>query len=97
MREVIEGLQTQGPTEEIFYRVTVEPAAVSVVSVNVTDVTTGQNVTATVMPTGSGSVDNGALVLPVLKALTLGHMYEVAPLYSDGQSKIQPVIRVLCV
>jgi hypothetical protein len=97
MREVIEGLQTQGPTEEIFYRVTVEPAAVSVVSVTVMDVTTGQNATTTVMPSGSASVDNGALVLPALKALTLGHMYEVAPLYSDGQSKIQPIIRVLCV
>jgi hypothetical protein len=97
MREVIEGLQTQGPNEEVAYRVTVEPAAVSVVSVTVTDTGTGTNVTGTVMPTGTASVDNGAIVLPLLKALTVGHIYEVAPLYSDGLSKLQPIIRVLCV
>jgi hypothetical protein len=97
MREVIEGLQTQGPNEEIAYRLTVDPVAVSVVSVTVTDRNTGADVTATVMPAGTASVDNGAILLPVLKALTLGHLYEVAPLYSDGQSKIEPLIRVLCV
>lgn len=96
MREVIEGLQTQGPNEEIFYRLTVEPAAVSVVSVTVRDNTTGLDVTSTVMPSGSATVSDGAIILPALKALTDGHLYEVAPLYSDGQSKIEPIIRVLC-
>lgn len=97
MREVIEGLQTQGPTEEIVYRLTVTPAAVSVVSVTVVDQTSGADVTSTVMPAGSATVDNGALVLPTLKALTLGHVYHVAALYSDGTSKIEPIVRVLCV
>jgi hypothetical protein len=95
-REIIEGLQTQGPNEEIAYRLTVTPTAVSVVSVTVTDRTTGAVVTSTVMPTGTASVDSGAIMLPVLKLLVLGHLYEVAPLYSDGQSKIEPIIKVLC-
>lgn len=97
MREVIEGLQTQGPNEEIVYRLTVTPPAVSVVGVAVTDQNTGTNVTATVMPTGTASVSDGAIILPVIKALTLGHLYVVAPIYTDGQSpKIEPIIRVLC-
>ena len=96
MREVIEGLQTQGPSEEIFYRVTVTPAAVSIVGVTVRDNTTGLDVTSTVMPTGSATLSDGAIILPALKALTDGHLYEVTPIYSDGQSKIAPIIRVLC-
>jgi uncharacterized membrane protein len=96
MREVIEGLQTQGPNEAIIYRLTVTPAAVSVVSVSVTDLTTGTNVTATTMPAGTASVSDGSIILPALTALTLGHLYEVGVLYSDGQSQIEPIIRVLC-
>lgn len=96
MREVIEGLQTQGPNEEIVYRLTVTPLAVSVVDVTVTDRNTGTDVTSTVMPSGSASVNDGAIILPPLKALTLGHLYEVAALYSDGESKLEPFIRVLC-
>lgn len=96
MREVIEGLQTQGPTEEIVYRLTVTPPAVSVVGVTVTDRNTGTDVTSTVMPSGSATVSGGAIVLAPLKALTLGHLYEVAALYSDGESKIEPLVRVLC-
>ena len=97
MREVIEGLQTQGPNEEIAYRLTVVPAAVSVTGVTVTDLDTGAVVTSTVMPVGTASVAGGVILLPLLKLLTLGHQYEVAVLYSDGQSKIEPIIKVLCV
>ncbi len=95
-RTVIEGLQTQGPNEEIQYRITCTPAPTSVTGVTVTDLTTGTNVTATVMPSGSASVAAGVITLPTLKALTQGHFYRVAVLYSDGSNKIEPVIEVLC-
>jgi hypothetical protein len=97
-RLVLEGLQTQGPNEEIPYRIQVTPGAVSVVSVTVTDQTTRQACTETVMPGAAGAaVQDGAIVLPALKSLTIGHTYQVAVLYSDGQgSRLEPLFRVRC-
>lgn len=97
-RLVLEGLQTQGPNEEIVYRIEVTPPAVSVLSVTVTDQTLRQDVTSTVMPDAAGAAVNaGAIVLPVLKALTVGHTYQVAALYSDGSgNKLEPLVRVRC-
>lgn len=95
-RAVIEGLQVQGPNEEIQYRVTCTPTPVTVSGVTVTDLSTGTNVTATVMPTGTASVAGGVITLPTLKALTLNHRYRVAVLYSDGTNKLEPLIDVLC-
>lgn len=95
-RDVIEGLQSQGANEEIQYSITPVPVPVSVVSVTVRDLTTDTVVTPTVMPAGSAVISSGAIVLPILKALTAGHLYEIAIIYSDGTSKIEPLIRVLC-
>lgn len=95
-RNVIEGLQVQGPNEEIQYRITATPTPVSVTGVTVTDLGTGANVTATVMPTGTASVAAGIITLPTLKALTLNHRYRVAVLYSDGTNKLEPLIDVIC-
>ena len=97
-RLVLEGLQSQGASEEIAYRIEATPPAVSVVGVTVVDVMTGQDVTATVMPgAASASVDSGAIVLPVLKDLTVGHTYVVRTLYSDSNgSKLEPLVQVSC-
>lgn len=97
-RLVLEGLQTQGGNEEVAYRIEATPAAVSVVSVTVHDLATGDDVTATVMPgAASATVDSGAIVLPVLKALTAGHTYLVRALYADGNgSKLEPLVQVRC-
>lgn len=97
-RQVLEGLQPQGPTEEVIYQIDVTPAATSIVGVTVWDVTIKEDVTATVMPgAASATVNEGVIVLPALKALTVGHTYEVRPLYSDGNgSKLEPLVRVRC-
>lgn len=98
-RLVLEGLQVQGPDEEISYRIEATPAAISVVNVTVHDLATGEDVTATVMPgAASAVVAGGAIVVPVLKALTAGHTYIVRALYSDGSgNKLEPLIQVRCV
>jgi hypothetical protein len=96
-REVLEGLQVQSPDEEVVREISVTPPAVSVLDLTVTDMLTGQDVTAAVMP-GTASVVGGAIRLPVLKGLTYGHTYQVEALYSDGNgSKLEPLIRVQCI
>ena len=92
-REVTEGLLRQGVDEQVRYTIAATPTPVTVGTVTVTDETTGTDVTETVAP-GEASLQAGAILLPVLKELTAGHLYRVEVQYSDGFSTLEPFFRV---
>jgi hypothetical protein len=98
MREVAEGIQTQGANEAIQYPISCDPAAVTITLVRVIDVASGLVVTTTVMPAGTASIadDGDTIVLPLLRNLTLHRMYRVDVRYSDGLNTIEPFFRVWC-
>lgn len=94
-REVAEGQQPQGVDEAIAYQVLCDPAAVSVVGITVYDETNASaDVTATVMPSGTATVSGGNIILPLLRDLTVGHLYRVEVAYSDGTNTIEPYFYV---
>lgn len=95
-RQVVEGIQIQGPNEEIQYRIAAVPVPVAVVAVVVMDLTTGTDASAATMPTGVATVADGVITLPTLKALQVGHRYRVQVLYSDGANKLEPLVEIVC-
>ena len=90
IRDILEGEQVQGTTEEVTYTLTfpstwgtpTSPSA-TVYSINET---TGAltNVTATVMPTGSASVSGQIVTLPEMKSLTADVLYRVVISVTSG-------------
>jgi len=79
-REIVEGEQVQGKDEEITYSLTTTPWGSNPASivVKVYDITLGHmDVTATVMPTGTGAAIGDVITLPELKSLTEDHNYRV--------------------
>jgi hypothetical protein len=97
-REVSEGAQIQGANEAIAYTITCSPAASSVVAVTVFDLTgTPTDVTASMMPSGSATINGAVITLPLLQNLLDGRLYQVAVRYSsDGVNVVEPYFRVLC-
>lgn len=96
-REVIEGVQEQGADESIQYQLTVTPAPTSVTAVKVYDAwRDGSDVTATVMPAGTASINGAVITLPNLTALTEGGYYRVEVRYTDGVNVVEPFFRVRC-
>lgn len=94
-RQVVEGLQVQGVDEILIYSITASTTPTSVVQVKVFDETQDyQDVTATVMPSGSATISVMTITLPALKLLTAGHVYRVEVLYSDGVNTFEPYFRV---
>jgi hypothetical protein len=94
-RSVLEGRQTQGIREAVRYEITVKPAAVSAPAqaLSVTDETDGADVTVSTV-TGSATVQDGKLVLPLIANLIEGHIYRAACLYSDGVSTLEVYIEI---
>jgi len=92
-REVTEGLLRQGVDEQVRYTIAATPPPVTVGPVTVTDETLGEDVTATVA-SGAASIQAGAILLPVLKSLQVGHLYRVEVQYTDGFSTLEPYFRV---
>lgn len=79
-RGVIEGTQPQGVDESIPYTITTTNigSSPSVTQVKVYDVRDSfSDVTSTVMPSGSASVNGDVITLPELTALTEGRLYRV--------------------
>lgn len=79
--EIVEGMQYQGIEEQIAYTLTTtnwgsSPSSVTVKVFTVVG-STYTDVTATVMPTGSASVVDDVITLPVLKDLTLDMLYRI--------------------
>lgn len=84
-REVEEGRQYQGVDEELAYTIETTkwgkgatPTSISAKVFDYTEATQAYaDVTSTVMPTGSPSAAGTVITLPVLKLLTLDHLYRV--------------------
>ena len=94
-RQVVEGMQYQGVDEILVYSISASPAPLNVIQVKVFDETQNfLDVTATVMPAGSASINGSAITLPALKLLTDGHVYRVEVLFSDGTNTFEPYFRV---
>ncbi len=81
IREIAQGLQFQGSTEVIAYRLTTTPwgSSPTFPGVNVYTIvgTTYTNVTSTVMPTGFPSVVGDVISWPALTNLVIGTDYFV--------------------
>jgi len=80
-RQVAEGATNQGADEIIAYTLTTtnwgsSPSSVSVVVFDITD-GVRTDVTSTVMPTNSPSVQSDLITLSPLKSLTAGNTYRV--------------------
>lgn len=95
-REVKESPLVQGEDEEIQYQVTTTPwaSSPSSVSVVVKD-EDGNDVTSTVMPSGSASPSGDVITLPVLKLLTDGVYYRVEVKFTAGGSVWETYFKVL--
>jgi hypothetical protein len=90
-REIAEGLQYQGEDEEITYSLTVTnwiSTLSAATSVKVYDITENArtDVTTTVMPTATMTVNGNVIIFSPLKALTADHTYRLDVKFSgDGQ------------
>lgn len=97
IREVAEGLQYQGADEIIIYTVDVtnvgsSPSSVVVKVYDETDSNT--DVTTTVMPTNSPSVNANIISLSALKLLTAGHAYRVEVKFVVSGNTLEHYFRV---
>lgn len=92
-REVAEGQLGQGADEQIRYKIAANPAPVTVGAVTVIDEITGENVT-TAVTTGQPSLQDGYILMPILRSLEVGHLYRVEVQYSDGFNTLEPFFRV---
>lgn len=71
--------------EEPIYAITLNDTPQSVTSVTVYDLTnSGADVTSTVMPTGSASINAAVVTLPTFKAFTAGRLYRIVMLYVNA-------------
>ncbi|KKM65393.1 hypothetical protein LCGC14_1491740 [marine sediment metagenome] len=98
IREVAEGLLGQGSDESLMYSIDItnwgsDPPSISV---KVYDENLMTDVTQTVMPTGSLSVADDIISLPLLKNLTIGASYRVEVLFTIGLNIWQCYFRVRC-
>ena len=90
-RRAIQGRQPQGVGEEIAYTLTTTPWGASPTSVSltvrdVTDAQPGADVTATVAP-GSCTVAGDVITTPLIKSLTVAHVYRVELAFRCGAQK----------
>ena len=95
--EVKERLQTQSTAEQLAWQLDTStrgtPTSPAVASVKQSD---GTNVKSTVMPSGSPSVTNNIITLPVLKLLTAGERYEIRTTFTAKSNKQEIIINVDC-
>jgi hypothetical protein len=90
IREILEGTQRQGTTEEVTYTLTYPaswgtPTSPTVKVYSVNETTSAlTDVTSTVMPSGSASADGQVVTLPELKSLTADVLYRVVVTVASG-------------
>ena len=96
VREVVEGEQEQGANEIIIWQITLAVTPDSLTSTTVTSIYGDEDVTATVMPSGSASAVDALVSLPALKLLTAGQKYRVALLYVSGSNTLEDYFIVKC-
>lgn len=98
MAEVIEGQQEQTVDERIAYKVNTAPAGGTPTGISVTVADRSNNdtdVTATVMPTNSPSIETDIITLSLLRALTVDRRYRVRVSYTSGGNIINDDLFVL--
>lgn len=91
-REVNEGEQLQGEDERIAYTIDTTPwggtpTGAAVVAKDVTN--SFAVVTATVLPSGSPSVNGNVITLPLLQSLTRGHIYRIEVAFTSGGNNLE--------
>lgn len=98
IREVVEGRQTQGADETIVYTLdtTNVGGSPSVSAVVVWRESDSTDVTATVMPSGSHSVNGAVITLKPLTALTVGETYRVEVKFTSAGNTLEHYFRVYC-
>lgn len=99
IREVVEGVQTQGEDEQIAYAIDTTPwgGTPTSVTVVVKEVRSPFTVvTTTVMPTGSASISGDDITLPVLKLLTRNIQYRVEVKFTSLGQILECYFIVLC-
>lgn len=95
-REVAEGTQPVGEDEEVVFTVDVtnwgdSPTSPSVVVKNLNADT---DVTSTVMPTGSPSVNGNVITLPTIKLLTKNISYRIEVKFTIGGNVLECYIPI---
>lgn len=91
-REILEGLQYQGTTEEVTYTLTFPTSwgvpTTPTVKVYAINEATGSetDVTSTVMPSGSASALDQVITLPEMKSLTIDVLYLVLVSANSGSN-----------
>ena len=96
--EVAEGTRYQSSDERLPYQITTtvlvsDPTSPTLVAY---DEKTGADVTSTVYPTNSPSVNGDVITLSLLRNLTVGHTYRIEVLFSVGSSFYECFFRVKC-
>ncbi len=97
-RSVEEGDQAQGVDEQIVYTLSTTKVGSSPTSpsVKVFDVKASyEDVTSTVMPSGSPSVASDVITLPKLQSLTAGKVYRVEVKYTVSGNLIETYFNVI--
>jgi hypothetical protein len=97
-RAVAESPVSQGVDEQIAYAITTTPWGSSPTSIVVVvkDWTDNRkDVTNTVTPTNSPSVDGDVITLSPLKSLTAGHTYQVEVQFTAGGSVFKTFCQVI--
>ena len=87
--EVVEGVQPQSASEEVAYSITTTPWGTGPTAVAVTAFQVGKpdvNVTSTVFPTNSPSVNGDIITLSLLKNLVKGNSYRIEVKFTCGSN-----------
>ena len=96
--EVVEGLQDQTSDERLAHKITTTPWVSNPTSPSVKayDENDETDVTSTVYPTNSPSVNGDVITLSLLRDLTAGHTYRIEVQFSVGSNLWEAVFRVKC-
>lgn len=96
--EVVEGLQYMTSTEELSYQVTTTPwgSTPTLPVVVVYDEADESNVTTTVMPTNTPTVNGDIITLSALKLLVKNHTYRIEVKFTSSGNIFECYFRVHC-
>ena len=97
--EVVEGIQPQSADEEVIYSLTTTPwgSNPTNVSVKAYEVDTENDVTSTVFPINSPSVNGDVITLSPLKDLTRNKTYRIEIKFTSGGSILECYFKVQCI
>ena len=97
MQEIVEGLQNQSPEEELCYQIATTNWGSNPTNVVVSAYVGYNNITESVFPTNSPSVDGDVITLSPLKNLTQGITYKIDVKFEVGSNVFECYFRVVAV